>query len=135
MAPTAHVGALVGYGQGNHRSTRTFNPAALSAAVAAAPRYHTGAAGLGLRSDEVMTVLKKREEVLAAEDPRNILNGGAAAMPGAPAPASQPQIKIINTIDPTDVVSQGLSTAAGEKAFINTMASNRETVRKLLGVK
>ena len=131
----AHAGALVGFGGSGQRRGLTFNPAAMSAAVAAAPRYHTGAAGLGLRSDEVMTVLKKREEVLAAEDPRNILNGGAAAMPGAPAPVSQPQIKIINTIDPTDVVSQGLSTAAGEKAFINTMASNRETVRKLLGVK
>ena len=136
MVPTAHVGALVGYGQGNHRSTRTFNPVALSAAVASAPRYHTGAAGLGLRSDEVMAVLKKREEVLAANDPRNILNGGAAAGPGMPAaPAAAPQIKIINTIDPTEVVSQGLTSAAGEKAFLNAVSSNRETVRKMLGVK
>lgn len=136
MLPTAHVGALVGYGSGNHRSSRTFDPVALSAAVASAPRYHTGAAGLGLRSDEVLSVLKKQEEVLAADDPRNILNGGAAARPGAPAVAAAvPQIKIINTIDPTEVVSQGLTSAAGEKAFLNAVSANRETVRKMLGVK
>lgn len=133
----AHVGALIGYGSGNYSSSRTFNPVALSAAVASAPRYHTGQAGLGLRSDEVMAVLKKREEVLSAEDPRNILNGGAAASPDAAtgAPATQPSIKIINTINPAEVVSQGLTSASGEKAFINALATNRETVRKMLGVK
>ena len=132
-----HTGGLVGHSTaGRYSSTRTFDPVALSAAVASAPRYHTGAAGLGLRSDEVMAVLKKREEVLAANDPRNILNGGAAASPGMPAaPAAAPQIKIINTIDPTEVVSQGLTSAAGEKAFLNAVSSNRETVRKMLGVK
>jgi tape measure domain-containing protein len=132
-----HTGGLVGHSTaGRYSSTRTFDPVALSAAVASAPRYHTGAAGLGLRSDEVMAVLKKREEVLAANDPRNILNGGAAAGPGMPAaPAAAPQIKIINTIDPTEVVSQGLTSAAGEKAFLNAVSSNRETVRKMLGVK
>jgi hypothetical protein len=106
----------------------------LAAAVASAPRYHTGAAGLGLRSDEVMAVLKKREEVLAANDPRNILNGGAAAGGQPVVPASQPSIKIINTINPVDVVNEGLGTAAGEKVMVNAIARNSKTIRKVLGV-
>lgn len=127
-----HSGGTVGAAGGLRR---TVDFAAISAAVASAPRYHTGAAGVGLRSDEVMSILKKREEVLAADDPRNILNGGAAATPGAPVAAAQPQIKIINTIDPSQVVSEGLSTAAGEKAYINALAVNREKIRKVLGVR
>lgn len=129
-----HTGGTVGFGGGGMRRSLSASPMQLAAAVASAPRYHTGAAGLGLRSDEVMAVLKKREEVLAANDPRNILNGGAAAGGQPVVPASQPSIKIVNTINPVDVVNEGLGTAAGEKVMVNAIARNSKTIRKVLGV-
>jgi hypothetical protein len=102
-------------------------------AWAAAPRYHTGAAGIGLRSDEVASILKKREEVLAEDDPRNILNGGAAAGGGAPGAPRDPlaglSIKNVNLFDPVDVLEAALSTKAGERVILNWMGRNSGAVR------
>lgn len=67
-AGKAHTGAVVGYSG--------MTPVRVSPlAFIGAQRYHGG--GLpGLRRDEVATILKRREEVLGVDDPRNVLNGG-----------------------------------------------------------
>ena len=66
--------------------------------------------------------------MLSKDDPNNILNGA-----GQQAAAAQPMgVKIVNTFDSADVVSQGLSTAAGEQAVINVVKSNRSAIKNLL---
>jgi len=93
-----------------------------------APRFHDG--GLpGLKSDEVPAILQKGEQVLSKDDPNNILNGAGQQ---AAAPAQPMGIKIVNTFDAADVVSQGLSTGAGEQAVINVVKSNRSAIKNLL---
>lgn len=67
-ATKAHTGAVVGFGGATPTRVSPL-------AFIGAPRYHGG--GLpGLRRDEYATILKKREEVLSPDDPRNVLNGG-----------------------------------------------------------
>lgn len=75
-----------------------------------APRFHDG--GLpGLKRDEVPTILQKGEQVLSKDDPNNILNGAGQQSSG---PAQPVVVRVVNTFDASDVVSQGLGTAAGE---------------------
>lgn len=96
-----------------------------------APRFHTG--GLpGLKPDEVPTILQKGEQVLAKDDPNNILNGGPAQGAGT---AASPNVKIVNTFDSSEVVSQGLSTKTGEQAIMNIVRANRSTIKNLIGGK
>lgn len=121
-ASVMHSGGTVGNGSTN-RSRKV--PANW---FANAPRFHDG--GLpGLKRDEMPTILQKGEEVLSKDDPDNILNrtGQQAA-----APAQPMGVKIVNTFDASDVVSQGLSTAAGEQAIINVVRSNRSAIKNLL---
>ncbi|MDQ3038997.1 MAG: tape measure protein, partial [Pseudomonadota bacterium] len=88
-ALTGHTGGVVKSGSIGTNPMRQV-PAAM---FAGAQRFHGG--GLpGLAAGEVPAILRKREEVLTADDPRNVLNGGTA----------QPQqgnmdVSIINTID------------------------------------
>ena len=42
--------------------------------------------------------------------------------------------KVVNTIDPGEVVSEGLSSAAGEKMLINMLRANRSKARGALGL-
>lgn len=120
-AAVKHSGGMVG-----GRSNRTREVS--TAWFANAPRYHDG--GLpGLKRDEIPTILQKGEQVLAKDDPNNIMNGGRAAS----GPAQPLGVKIVNTFDASDVVSQGLSTAAGEQSVLNVVRSNRSAIKKLLG--
>ena len=90
---------------------------------ASARRYHTG--GLpGLRADEVPAILQKGEEVLARNDARNVLNGGGGGAGGG--------VTIVNTIDPSEVVSIGLGTPAGRRTLLNAIAADRATFKKAL---
>lgn len=118
-----HAGGVIGSGSSN------WSRAVPAAVFAGAAAFHTG--GLpGLKSDEVPAILQKGEEVLSRDNPRNVLNGGMMA--GAPAAVQPTNIKIVNTIDAGDAVSQGLSTPAGDKAFINRVVANKATIKKLL---
>lgn len=63
-----HEGGVVGLGG----SSRQVN----SLAFIGAPRYHTGGLA-GLMPGEVPAILKAGEEVLTANDPRHVANGGA----------------------------------------------------------
>ncbi len=116
---TMHNGGVVGGAGGWSQSL----PAA---AFAGAPRFHSG--GLpGLARDEVPAILQKGEEVLAKNDPRNILNGGGAQGGGSTAP--QP-FTIVNTFDPEEVVAAGLN----DRTFVNRVATNKSQIRKALGL-
>jgi hypothetical protein len=116
---TMHNGGVVGGANG-------WSQSAPALAFAGAQRFHGG--GLpGLRSDEVPTILQKGEEVLAKDNPRNVLNGGAGLAGGAPATPQQP-FTIVNTFNPEEVVAAGLS----DRAFVNYVAANKTAVKKLL---
>lgn len=123
VAGVAHSGAVIGSGSMNRtRST----PASW---FAAAPRMHTGGV-VGLAPDEVPTVLQKGEEVLAKNDPRNVMNGGAA-QPGQPSAAGT---TIINAIDADDITQTVMSNPATGSAIINYIRSNKRQVKQILGV-
>lgn len=66
-----HIGGLIGSSDGIFRSGLSFS----SARIAAAPRFHSGGV---IGADERLLVGKVGEEVLTADDPRHIRNGGAA---------------------------------------------------------
>lgn len=110
-----HAGGVVGSGG----QAMAVSPAWF----ANARRYHTGGIA-GLKANEVPAVLQKGEEVLTANDPRHVNNGGTAG---------GQSIKIINTIDSGSMVSEGLSTADGEKALFNFVRANRASLKQALG--
>jgi tape measure domain-containing protein len=116
---TMHNGGVVGGANG-------WSQSAPAIAFAGAQRFHGG--GLpGLKADEVPTILQKGEEVLAKDNPRNVLNGGGGQAGGTPATAQQP-FTIVNTFNPEEVVAAGLS----DRAFVNYVAANKTAVKKLL---
>lgn len=97
---------------------RMVSPAWFANAV----RYHTGGIA-GLTPNEVPAILERNEEVLTRDDPRHILNGGGSA-----------NVKIVNTIDSGDFVSQGLNTDVGQQAVLNYISANPNAVKGALGI-
>ena len=89
-------------------------------------RYHTGGIA-GLKPNEVPAILERGEEVLTADDPRHINNGGAA--PGAPSQGGVSSVTVVNTFDPADVLEKALSTSVGEKVFLNYVQQNSGAFR------
>lgn len=115
-AVTRHTGGLAS--QGPRRTV----PAYL---FANAPRYHGG--GLpGLQAGEVAAILRKGEEVLAEDDPRNVLNGGASG-------GSQVNVKNVNIFDQADMLEAAVKTRRGEKVLLNFVSANRTAFRAALG--
>lgn len=118
----AHEGGVVGSGNRNR---------SVSASIFAnAPRYHTGGIA-GLAPDEYPTILRKNEEVLTSNSPRNILNMNNNTNTAA-APVPQ-DIKVINTIDSGSFVSEGLTTSQGQKAILNLIRAQRTSINQILG--
>lgn len=113
----AHTGGIAGFGLQQSRAN--------AAVFANALRYHTGGIA-GLRPNEVPAILEKGEEVLTANDPRHINNGG-----GIPA---EPSVKIVNAIDAGSFVSAGVEDSQGQKAILNFIRANSGAVRGALGV-
>lgn len=111
--PVMHSGGIVGQ-PGASRPV-------LGSWFRGAARYATGGIA-GLKPDEVPAILHRGEEVLTQGDPRHRGNGGGAA----------PVVKVINTLDPGEFVSKGLDTPAGEKAILNFMRANSQTIRGAL---
>ncbi len=111
----AHTGAIVGKGFPDYRSV----PAGI---FANAPRYHSGGI-VGLKSDEVPAILQTGEEVLARNDPRNAMNGGAGG--GS-------NVQIVNAIDSESVVAAGLQGAAGRRVITNIIQANKAQFRQIL---
>ena len=125
MLGLGHKGGVVGsrwIGSGN--PSRRVSPIVF----AGAPRFHEG--GLpGLRPGEVPAILKKNEEVLNENDPRNALNGGIT---GGQQPAVS-NTKIVNAIDSPSFLSAALSSSVGEKVLLNFIRANSSAVKSAMG--
>lgn len=125
-ASVLHSGGTVGSKTGSGGSRSRSVPANW---FAAAPRFHDG--GLpGLKRDEVPTVLQKGEEVLSKGDPRNVLNGGAAAGQGGPVDNS---VRNYNMID-TDSLAQAVMSNPGTgRQIINIIKAQKREIKTILG--
>ncbi|QXN71964.1 tape measure protein [Rhodobacter phage RcPescado] len=109
-----HSGGVVG----SAAPGRMVNPAVFSGAM----RYHTGGVA-GLKPNEVPVIAERGEEILTEDDPRHRNNGGGG---------SQPNIKVVNVLDPAEVLEKALGTEVGEKAFINFMARRSRQINGVL---
>jgi tape measure domain-containing protein len=116
-AKVKHTGGVVG----NGGTTRQVNPALF----VGAPRYHSGGVA-GLKPGEVPAILQTGEEVLARNDPRNVMNGGGQAQQGGSG------VRILNVIDP-DIVSDYMNSSSGEQTIINVLQRNAGAVKQILG--
>lgn len=115
-----HNGGIAGRSD-NGNGTRTVSPLVF----AGAQRFHDG--GLpGLKANEVPTILEKGEEVLTADDPRHVANGGSAG--AAP-------VNVQNNImfDSAGVVADGMARPEGRKAFLTFIQANKGAVKAALG--
>ncbi|UUV43215.1 tape measure protein [Rhodobacter phage RcCWillis] len=109
-----HDGGVVG---SSAAPSRMVNPAVF----AGASRYHTGGIA-GLKPNEVPIIAERGEEVLTEDDPRHRKN------------ASQPtSVKVVNVLDPSEVLEKALGSEVGEKAFINFMARRSRQINGVLG--
>lgn len=111
-----HEGGPVGAG-GHHRAV---SPAWFTGAV----RLHEGGIA-GLRPNEVPAILEKGEVV----DPGD----GSVFRKMFGGDQQPPSVKIVNTFDSADVVSEGLNSAVGEQTFLNVVRRNAGKVRQMLG--
>ena len=113
-AGVQHSGGLAGASSNPTRSVPAY-------AFAGAPRFHGGGMP-GIKSNEVPTILERGEEVLTADDPRHQANGGGA---------QQGEVTIVNSFDTESVVAQGIATPAGERAILNVIRANKNTLKGL----
>lgn len=112
-----HAGGVIGRGTG----TRTSRVSPF--VFAGAERFHTG--GLpGLRSDEVPAILQKGEEVLDRDNPRNILNGGAAAG------AAQAMAQRFVLVDDRSKMAEAMAGAEGEQVTLLHLRRNIPTLKQ-----
>ena len=92
---------------------------------AGAAKYHTGGVA-GLKSNEIPAILEKGETI-RTEDQEAALQSRMAGGGG-----SQPNIKIVNAIDPGNFVSEGMNTEVGQQAVLNFMRSNKAAIKSTL---
>lgn len=126
LVGAGHTGGLIGskrVGSGN--TTRRVNPAIFAGAM----RYHTGGVP-GLAPNEVPIIAKKNEEILAANDPRNALNGGGRS-PGTK--QKDPKFKIVNAFDSAGMLEEAMTTETGEKAILNFVRRNSSAFKAAIG--
>jgi len=122
-AAVAHSGAIVGRGGGARRNV----PIGLFHGAA---RFHSGAAGVGLKPDEVAAVLQKGEEVLSRNDPRNALNGGLSGN-GDVSAKPQVNLRVVPVLDPA-VVPDAMSSSAGEQVVMVHIQKNASRIKQML---
>jgi hypothetical protein len=113
-AAVVHAGGVVGVTQLPQRNVSWFDRA---------PRYHTGGV-VGLAANEQAAILQRGEEVLTADNPRNMRNVGRAAPPDI-------NIRNVLVADP-DMVPQHMASSRGEKIIMSTLTRNAATVRQLV---
>lgn len=120
-APVKHAGGMAGRG-GRNRG--------VSAGVfASAPRFHTG--GLpGIRPNEIPTILERGEEVLAKNDPRNIMNGGAGARSGG-GNRGPMNFKFV-AVDERSSVAEAMATSEGEQVMLFNMNRKSSSMRQIM---
>lgn len=121
-ATVNHAGGVVGsYSSG--RRSRTVD----TAWFANAPRYHSGGVP-GLASDEYATILQKGEEVLTADSPRNIMNGGAN-LGGGSGDSSGMRVVLV---DDRAKVAEAMSSSEGERVIVQAIKRNLPSVKQML---
>ncbi len=113
-AKVKHAGGVIGRG-GTVRNVPSF-------VFAGAPRYHSGGVA-GLKPGEVPAILQTGEEVLARNDPRNVVNGGGQQQSGG--------VRILNVVDPS-LVSDFMSSSAGEEVIVNAISRNAGAIKQVL---
>lgn len=119
-AAVMHSGGTVGVGG----RTRSVSPAWFTNAV-----YYHGGGVAGLKSNEIPTILERGETIRTVEQERAL----SERMAGSGGNGGAQQIKIINQIDAGEMVAEGVGSAAGEKAIINSIGKNRDTIKRMLG--
>lgn len=117
-----HTGGIVG---GSYPRNRLADPSWFNNA----PRYHSGGIS-GLAPSEYPAILQKNEEVLRADDPRNILNGGAAA--GGAQQSSEPQSVRFVLVDDRAKVAEAMNSTDGEKVILQVLQRNAPTLRQMV---
>lgn len=114
-----HSGGVIGhYGSGNR--TRDVSPSWF----ANAPRYHSGGV-MGLASDEYPTILQRGEEVLSADSPRNIMNGGGMPQSGG----SEAGTRIV-LVDDRARVPEAMNSPDGERVIMAAVKANVSTLKQ-----
>lgn len=113
-AKVKHTGGVIGRG-GTVRNVPSF-------VFAGAPRYHSGGVA-GLKPGEVPAILQTGEEVLARNDPRNVMNGGGQQQGGG--------VRILNVVDPS-LVSDFMSSSSGEEVIVNAISRNAGAIKQVL---
>ncbi len=116
--PVAHTGGVIGR---DSLPTRTVSPAWFQNAM----RYHSGGIA-GLKPGEIPAILQRGEDVLTAQDPRHVGNGGGAGQ--------QPiNLRVVNAIDGDDLVQKALAGPVGERAVLNLIRNQLE--RRAVGAR
>lgn len=122
--PAKHGGGVVGSRGG---MTKMVNPAVFQNA---AVMHGGGQAGkTGLKANEVQTVLEKGETVRTEAQEAALARNQAS---GGPGEAPRVDLKIVNAIDSTSVLEQGLSTVPGQQIFMNFLRANRGKIQGIL---
>lgn len=112
-----HEGGIAGSAA---NQTRTVSPLWFSNAL----RYHDGGIA-GLKPNELPSILERGEEVLTRDDPRHRANGGSVS-------SSPVNVKVVNAIDSSSVVAEGLNKGEGQKAILNFMRANKKQIKSVL---
>lgn len=99
-------------------------------AYARSPRYHGGIAGVGLSSNEQRAILKKGEEVLSDDSPRNMKNWGKGG--GSQTGASGQGLRVVAAFDPKDIHAL-MASPAGEQIVLAHIKKNAPAVRQYVG--
>lgn len=119
VAGGRHNGGTIG------RSPNTFSRTVSPQVFAGAQKFHNG--GLpGLRPDEVALIGQKGEEMLSRDDPRNILNGGAAAGGAGGAGAG---VRVV-LLDDRSKVAEAMASSEGETVIMQTIKRNLPTIKQ-----
>ena len=108
-----HSGGVVG----SAAPGRMVNPAVFSGAM----RYHTGGVA-GLKPNEVPVIAERGEEILTADDPRHRNNSTQGSS----------QVKIVNVLDPADILEKALATEVGERVMINFVGRRSRQINGVL---
>jgi len=110
-----HRGGTVGAANGTRRAV---DPSWF----VGAPRFHEGGFP-GLKSDEVPTILQQGEQVLARNDPGNILN---------PKNRANPAGTRFVLVDDRQKVPEAMMSAEGEDVIVRTVKRNAASIKQIL---
>lgn len=111
-----HTGGLVGSAGKVAVSPQVFNTAL---------RYHTGGV-VGLKPNEVPIIGLRNEEMLTEDDPRHRFNGGLN-------PKGPGSVKVVNVLDPADLLDRALGGDEGERIFFNFVRKNAGAIKAAIG--